>query len=955
VTGGGRQSDSLLVDVLGPLRVCDVAGRDVTPEGALQRRLLALLVLRRGRVVSVDSVIDVLWSVRPPRDPVAAVQNHVFRLRRGLPVDVIESTGTGYRMTASRIDLDADRLVAALAAPEAEPAGLATIDAILERWQGPAYPELDDVDDGRAEAVRLQELRVRAMERRAEWRLATGVTDGLVAELTALVDQEPLRERPRALLMAVLAKAGRTAEALRVYDDFRRRLGDELGIEPSPALAAQHADLLAGTDAGVWKPASRLPVPVTSLVGREALVDEVVAMAEAHRLVTLIGPGGVGKTRLLGEIGLRLRAARPDRPVVMCELATASRESAVDVVAAALAIEGRPDVGLAERIGAALADTEIVVLLDNCEHVLDPVATLVELLLGRCPNVWVVTTSRERLRVPAERLCPVPTLSAAADDGPAVQLFVERARAVAPGFDPDPGELSVVTEIVRRLDGLPLAIELAAARLHTLGVAEVAAGLERRFALLSLGYRTSSRHGSLHAAVSWSFELLDAPLRRAFADLSAFAGPFTAADAAAICGVDAETVTATLDQLVERSLVMRAHDRSYMLLETLRAFGAEQLAVDARADATAERHARHYVEWIEAADRRLGEPGSNATITEIDDALPELRAALAWLLDNDAIDLAGRLVAALLDYGFLRLRPDVLAWSERVAVADADGCSPLAPLVWAISGYAAWMAGDVAEAGARAAYARRLADRAGGPALAEVATLSGSYELFEGRLDEAARWYRQARATAGDDWAQRLVAAGSEVLALAYAGDPAAVDAAADLLAEVGDAATLYAAYAWYCAGEADLAVDVDRARERLDRALELAEMTHASFVAGVAGASKASIDACLGDPVAAAADYRRLITHWRRAGMWSTQWTMLRSIAGLLARLGRPRDAAVLLGAVRTTDAGHRIFGADAAALAELGARLQATLGDDAYQAALREGCQLDGDAAVELALRAL
>jgi predicted ATPase/DNA-binding SARP family transcriptional activator len=955
LTGAGRQSDTLRVDVLGPIRVSDAAGRDVTPEGALQRRLLALLVLHRGHVVSVEAAIDALWPARSPRDPVAAVQNHVFRLRRGLPVDAIESTDTGYRLAASRIDLDADRLVATLAAPEADPAVLATIDGVLERWQGPAYPELDDADDGRAEAARLGELRIRAVERRAEWRLAAGVTDALVGELTALVDEEPLRERPRALLMAALAQGGRTAEALRVYDDFRRRLGDELGIEPSPALAAQHAELLAGTDVGVWKPASRLPVPVTSLVGREALVEEVVAMAEVHRLVTLIGPGGVGKTRLLGEIGLRLRAARPDRPVVMCELATATEESAVDAVAEALGIEGRPGVGLADRVAAALADTEIVVLLDNCEHVLDPIAALVELLLARCRNATVVTTSRERLRVPAERLCPVPALSSADDDAPAVRLFVERARAVAPAFEPDRGEVSVVGEIVRRLDGLPLAIELAAARLHTLDVEEVAAGLDRRFDLLSSGYRTSSRHGSLHAAVSWSFELLDAPLRRAFVDLSLFAGPFTAGDAAAICGFDADTITAALDQLVERSLVMRAPDRRYVMLETLRAFGAEQLVADGRADATAERHARHHVEWIEAADRRLVEPGPHATMTEIDGALPELRTALAWLLDQDEIELAGRLVAALLDYGFLRLRPDVLAWSERVAAADPDGRSPLAPLVLAVSGYGAWMAGDVAEAGARAACARRLADRPGGVVPAEVATLSGSYALFEGRLDEAARWYHRARGAAGDDRAQRLVAAGAEVLALAYAGTAAAVDAAADLLTEVGEAATVYAAYAWYCAGEADLSVDVDRARVRLDRALELAEVTQASFVAGVAGASRASIDARLGDPEAAATDYRRLITHWRRAGMWSTQWTMLRSVAGLLARLGRARDAALLLGAVRSTQAGHRIFGADAAVLTELGTRLHATLGDDAYQAALREGSELDGDAAVELALRAL
>ena len=914
-------------------------------------------MLRRGHVVSADAAIDVLWPVDPPRDPVAALHNHLFRLRRGLPDDVVESVGNGYRLAPEAVELDADLLVATLnAATTADPESAQVIGSVLERWVGPAYPELDDVDDGRAEAVRLARPQdPGVLEARAERRLEAGDSDGLVAELAALVDEEPLRERPRALLMAALAASGRHVEALRVYDDFRRLLGDELGIEPSPTLAAQHAELLRGTDPPAWTPASRLPVPVTSLVGRDGLVDDVVAMADAHRLVSLTGPGGVGKTRLLGEVGLRLPATRADRPVVMCELATASEESAVDVVAAALAIEGRPGVGLTERVVAVLDDTEIVLLLDNCEHVLEPIAQLVEHALATCPHVRVVTTSRERLRVPGEQVCVVPALPCADDDAPAVRLFVERARAVAPSFTPDPAELAVVTEIVRRLDGLPLAIELAAARLHTLDVAEVAAGLDRRFLLLSAGYRTSARHGSLGAAMSWSFALLDADLQRMLADLSVFAGPFDVAGVATVCDVDMAAAAVALDQLVERSLVMRTTERRYVLLETVRAFGAEQLADAGWAAETCARHAGYSVEWVEAAERRILDPAHPAALTEIDAALPELRSALGWLLDHDEVDLAGRLVAALLDYGFLRLRPDVLAWADRVAEADPDDRATLAPVVRAVGGYGRWMAGDIAGVGERTARALDVSLRRGEPVAAEVLTLRGSYELFEGRLEESAAWFRRASDAAGGDRAQRILATSTGVLSLAYAGDPAAVDATTDVLAEVGDAPTPYAAWAWYCAGEADLSVDVDRAHARLARALEMAELTGASFVAGVAGASKASIEARLGDPFAAAEDYRRLITHWRRAGMWATQWTMLRSIAGLLARLGRPRDAAVLEGAVRTTDAGHRIFGEDEVVLAELGARLRSELGDDAYDAARREGAALDGDAAVEHALRAL
>jgi DNA-binding SARP family transcriptional activator len=350
--------DRLQVDVLGPLRVRDPHGHDVTPDGALQRRLLALLVLRRGQVVAPDVAIDVMWPVRPPRDPHAALHNHLFRLRRGLPSDIIESAGDGYRLDPSRIELDADRLASAVITGQpVDPAAVATIDEALGRWHGPAYPELDDFDDGRVEAVRLDELRIRAVEVRADRRLAAGHVDDVIVELAALAAEEPRRERPRALLMTALARSGRTVEALRVYDDFRRLLGDELGIEPSPALAAQHASLLRGGGDISWAPTSRLPVPVTSLVGRESLLVDVRAMVEANRLVTLIGPGGVGKTRMLVEVGARLRAADPKRPVVLCELAASNGYSAVDAVAAALAIDGRPGMGLTDRVAAVLADT----------------------------------------------------------------------------------------------------------------------------------------------------------------------------------------------------------------------------------------------------------------------------------------------------------------------------------------------------------------------------------------------------------------------------------------------------------------------------------------------------------------------------------------------------------------------------------------------------------------------
>lgn len=437
------------VEVLGPLRVVGPDGRDLTPAGGLQCRLLCLLILCRGRTVSVDHACDVLWPSGLPADPAGALQNHVSRLRQALPAGLIESVADGYRLDASMVDLDADRL-GTYASPDAadHDENLDQLDSLLDRWQGPAYPELADVDDARVDAGRLADLRVRALEARAEHRLATGRTDGLVSELSALADSDPLRERPRALLMAALAADGRRVEALRVYDDFRRLLGDELGIEPSPVMVAHHAALLASepTDDASWAPPGQLPRPSTSLLARDELADRVTGLVEANRLVSLVGLGGVGKTRLLIEVGHRLRSARADRPVVLCELSTADEGSAVSVVAAALGIDERPGVPLIDRLARVLGDTEIVVLLDNCEHVLLPVARLVDHLVLHCPNVTVAATSRERLRVPGEHVCPVPTLTIDGDHPAAVQLFVERARAVRPDFEPDAAQLACITD-----------------------------------------------------------------------------------------------------------------------------------------------------------------------------------------------------------------------------------------------------------------------------------------------------------------------------------------------------------------------------------------------------------------------------------------------------------------------------------------------------------------------------
>ncbi|MFE1596198.1 ATP-binding protein [Nocardia sp. NPDC058705] len=912
--------------VLGPLRVWGPDGDEVTPSGVLPRRLLALLVLRRGAVVSVDAAIELLWPDGGPNNPAAALHSHMSRLRRVLP-EVIDSAGDGYRLDPARVVVDADELGEILD-------GGGSPASILRRWIGPAYPELDMVDEARAESVRLEELRVRAREAEAADRLAAGRTDGLAAELRAVVDEYPLREHPRALLIDALAATGRSADALRVYDEFRRLLADELGTEPSEPLQQRYQQLLTGDQR--TEAAQPLPMSVTALLGRADLLAETEALLADARLVTLVGPGGVGKTRMLLELGRRHIAT----PVVWCELAGTDADGAVGAVAAALAIDVRPGIPLDERIAGVIGTTEMLVLLDNCEHVIEPIAALVDLLLTRCPRLRVAATSRERLRVAGEQVRRVPPL----DTSPGVELFLERAASVTGELALEPAVVDQISAIVTRLDGLPLAIELAAARMYSHEVDEIAAGLDRQFDFLSAGYRTATRHGSLATAVAWSVDLLDKPLREAFTSLSVFSGPFDVAAAAAVCGTELGPAADRLTELTERSLVMRAPGRRYALLETLRTFGrTERATID---DTAGARHANYFVDWVERTDLELAH--SAAVIPRIDDTITELHRALHWLLDHRDTANAARLVAALTDYGLLRLRPDVLGWAELVIAADSDAAGPTAAGVLASAAYARWMAGDLPGAYDRAARSLTVCDD---PPYNSYGAY-GVCDLFSGRFDESAEWYRRA-AVIPDRPASNMDVATWTML-LGYAGDPTVAQRSAELVAETGSVTSPYVAYALYCAGEAILDIDQDRARDLLDRALRMAEATGTTFVSGVAGASRASLDVRSRRTADAAAAYPALIRSWQRAGMWSTQWVMLRSIALLLDQLGRSEQAAVLDGAIRAA-AADQPLGSDREVLDQLSQRLRTALGDNDFEQARRHGADLGNDAILDYTLAAL
>ena len=527
--------------LLGPVEA-RVRGHAVPLTSARQRLVLSVLLLGASRMVPAGRLIDELWADALPADPPAALRTQISRLRRALgPAarDLTTADG-GYRLRLQRHQLDATRFEDALAAATQVGGEQAVqiLDEALALWHGPALAEFADRPFAQPEAVRLDELRVAARERRAELMLATGSAEDAVAALQAIVAEHPDREHARGLLMQGLYQGGRHTDALESFRWWRRHLAEDLGLDPSPALQRLEQDILRHTlpppDTSLQPTSRALPQPVTSFVGRDEDRPAITRLLGEARLVTLHGPGGVGKTRLALEVITQAGACYRDG-VRFCDLAAIRRPAAVTrAITTAAGLSERAFRRLDDQLIEEMAGRQILLVLDNCEHVADAVAVIAERLLRETRTVTVLATSRERLGIDGEHVWPVKPLAADGPGSPAVRLFLDRARAADPATWQENGDAAPIAALCAALDGLPLAIELAAARLPGTTVSELAENLDHRFSLLTAGHRADSRHHSLRAVVDWSYQQLTPAEQQLFDQLSVFHGWFDVSAAHAV-------------------------------------------------------------------------------------------------------------------------------------------------------------------------------------------------------------------------------------------------------------------------------------------------------------------------------------------------------------------------------------------------------------------------------------
>ena len=635
--------------ILGPLEV-GLGGPPFTVKGRKPRALLALLLLRPNETIPPERLIDDLWGEEPPATAGNTLQVYVSQLRK-LVEDRLARQGGGYLIRVEPGELDAEvfeRLAtegsSALGRRSYAEAAELLAEA-LALWRGPALADVRYETFAQAEIGRLEELRLVATEDRVEAELGLGRQERLVGELEALVAEHPLRERLRGLLMLALYRSGRQADALDAYRAAREALVDELGLEPGPELRELEQAILRQDESLSRRPLpeSNVPVPVSTLLGRDAALAEICSILRSGeaRLLTLTGPGGTGKTRLAIEAAKTLSPELPDGAFFVPLDAIRDPALLLPAIAQAVAVRESAERPLLESVVERLAGRRALFLLDNFEQ-LGRTAPLLTKILEAVPGLSVLVTSRAALRLSGEREYPVHPLSRS----DAVALFVERAQAAEPSFSLTDANTSAVEELCARLDDLPLALELAAARTKLLPPEAMLERLDQRLELLSRGPRDKPvRHRALRDTIAWSYELLEPDEQLLFGRLAVFSGGCTLESAVVVCDASLDG-TATL---IDDSLLERSGPR-FRMLETIREYALERLADDEDAESIRRRHADHYLKLAESEPA----PSQAEWLAQLDDEQDNLRAALAWCADSGEAGLGLRLAAALWEFWWVR-------------------------------------------------------------------------------------------------------------------------------------------------------------------------------------------------------------------------------------------------------------------------------------------------------------
>ncbi|MDI9888936.1 BTAD domain-containing putative transcriptional regulator [Streptomyces sp. HNM0645] len=959
----GCPPPSVRVELLGPLRLL-VDGTGVDVPGPKRRAVLALLALAESRTVTVDRLVDALWPSRVPDSGRQALHNHVSRLRGhlGAASDRLETRHDGYRLVLGDGELDLAQARALFAAAQHDGrGGYALLRQAHELWRGPVLADLTDVGPIAAaveECARLRQDVTDALIARA---VAAGRAEEVVGLAAASWAADPLREPAVLLLMRALAATGQAPRALQTAREYRRRLIDETGLDPSPALDVTEHDILTGavplaetahpqeTAPLAETPAPETPAPpptpraappatvdapsrparqtgepvgaperpdsqprpgrsvppgssaapaspgraVIPLIGREPQLRALRELLATERLVTLVGPGGVGKTRLALEV------ARQNGAVAVLRLAPVT-DSAALAHALATALNLKVDRGdVLSACLAVLADHPGLLVVDNCEHLLDGVRDAVDTILTACPGTTLLATSREPLGLPVEhlyRLAPL-TLPRPGDDPaqvPSSALFLERARRVRPGPPPSEEDLRTVAGIVRRLDGMPLAIELAAGRLSTFSLTDLQRRLERSLDLLAGGTSSADRrHRTLRATLEWSYELLTPDEQRLFRHLAVFpdgVDPDTAERVADDLGLGGDP-GAALARLVDASMIEASFEGAtrYRMLQTLRAFALDRLAAAGEDGAAAGRllaWARTLTAWI---GRTLDSGGESEADNALRRELPNLRAAWRLARARGAVDDAAAVVTALYDAVTYRDLVEIRDWAVELAADDALDGHPLAGEVFGTAAEATYHRGEY-----------RRADLLARTGLERTTGTTGTWrclsvlsvaDLARGAYEDVVEHSLAALALVGPQRENLGIAA----LATAYAGD---LDQARHLNERGLAGAVSPSMQAWgaYVAGEIDsLAGHNDAAEERYVRAVELARASGATFLVGVATVGLLSLRARTGRVHEALGGYREVIDYFARNGNWTHLWVTLRNLAGLLRRLGDEETAALI------------------------------------------------------------